>query len=239
MTSAFGLGMFGTVALLPIMLESLMGYPPETTGLVMAPRGAGSALGMFLVSRLITHTDPRWLILVGLTLSGAGTYAMTWYDLAISPGWLIWPGAVQGFGMGMIFVPLGALAYQTIPQAATDQASSIFNLSRTIGASIGISLVSTVLSRENQINWNQLGGHITPFNPTLQDWLAVKGLALADPLTPQLLAQELARHAAMIAFVDAFWFVTLSFLAVMPLLLLLRRRASPNTSPQQEQNAAA
>jgi DHA2 family multidrug resistance protein len=239
MTCAFGLGMFGTIALLPIMLENLMGYPPETTGLVMAPRGAGSALGMLLVSRLIARTDPRWLILFGLALSGAGTYAMTWYDLAISPEWLIWPGALQGLGMGMIFVPLGALAYQTIPQAATDQASSIFNLSRTIGASIGISLVSTVLSRENQINWNQLGGQITRFNPALQDWLALKGLALADPLAPQLLAQELARHAAMIAFVDAFWFVTLSFFAVVPLLLLLRRRALPNTSPQPEQHAVA
>lgn len=223
MIGAFGLGMFGTIALQPILMEELLGYPASTTGLVMGPRGIGSAFGMLMVSRLITRFDPRYLVATGLTICAATTWVMTQYYLDISPIWLLWPGTVQGIGMGMIFVPLTTIAYQTLPHDAVDQAAGIFNLARTIGSSMGISIAATVLTRSTQAHWNHLGSHIQPFNPAVHDWLAAHGLTQADPQAPALLARELFRQASMQGFTDTFSMIMWSFVVLAPLLLLLRR----------------
>jgi len=230
MMAGFGMALFGMIALQPLMLERLFGYSAQTTGLVMAPRGLASALGMFVVSRLINRVGAPRLVLVGLALAAAGTWPMTWYNLNLSISWFIWPGVLQGLGMGMVFVPLSALVYETLPRSATDQGSAIFNLARTVGSAIGISVAATVFTRMTQVNWDSLGGNINPYNPALQQWLAVKHLTIADPLAPQLLAHELERQASMIGFIDAYWFVTLSFLFLTPLLLLFRRKPSASLS---------
>lgn len=223
MMAVFGMGLFGTIALQPLMLERLFDYPAQTTGLVMAPRGLASAIGMFVVSRLINRLGAPRLVLVGLMLAACGTWLMTWYSLDLSIGWFVWPSILQGLGMGMIFVPLSTLVYETLPRSATDQGSAIFNLARTVGGAVGISLAATVLTRMTQVNWNRLGGDINPFNPALQQWLAVHQLDLSNPLAPQLLSHELGRQASMIGFLDAFWFITLGFIVMAPLLLLFRR----------------
>ena len=222
MITAFGLGLFGTIVLQPMMLERLFDYPAQTTGLVMAPRALGSAFSMAVVSRLIVRMDPRRLIVAGLAFATLGTWLMSRYTLEISPGWIVWPGVIQGLGLGLIFVPLATVAYETIPQTETDAASGIFNLGRTIGSSIGISVVATLLSRAEQYSWNRLGGNISPFNPQLHAWLQSRHLSLGEPLAPRLLASELSRHATMVAFVNVFWLVALSFVILFPLVLLLR-----------------
>jgi len=148
---------------------------------------------------------------------------MTWYDLDVSLNWFIWPSLLQGLGMGMIFVPLSTVAYATLPRTATDQGSAIFNLARTVGIAVGISLAATVLTHMPRVNWNRLGGDINAYSPALQHWLAAKHLSMADPLASRLLASELGRQASMLGFIDAFWFVTLGFLVLAPLLLLRRK----------------
>jgi DHA2 family multidrug resistance protein len=233
MMAVFGMGLFGTIALQPLMLERLFDYPAQTTGLVMAPRGLASAVGMFAVSRLITRLGAPRLVMAGLVLAASGTWLMTRYNLELSIGWFVGPSLLQGLGMGMIFVPLSTLVYETLPPSATDQGSAIFNLARTVGSAVGISLAVTVLTRMTQVNWNRLGGDINPFNPALQQWLAAQRLVLSDPLTPQLLSRELERQASMIGFVDAFWFVTLTFVVLAPLLLLFRRKANATGSDAQ------
>ncbi len=224
MMAGFGMALFGMIALQPLMLERLFHYPAETAGLVMAPRGLASAFSMFVVSRLITRVGAPRLVFVGLVLAASGSWMMTWYNLDASIGWFIWPSVLQGLGMGMIFVPLSALVYETLPASATDHGSAIFNLARTIGSAVGISIVATVFTRMAQVNWNHLGGNINPYNPALQHLLAVKHLTMADPLTPRLLAHELASQASMIGFIDAYWFITLSFVLLAPLLLLFRHK---------------
>jgi DHA2 family multidrug resistance protein len=222
MIMAFGVGMLSTIALQPIFLENLLGYPAGTAGLVMAPRGIAVAVGMASVAVLINRVEPRWLVLTGLSLAACGSYAMTWYNLDVDEFWIIAPGIVQGVGMGMIFVPLSTLAYRTLPRDATDQAASVFNLARTIGGSVGIAIAATVLTRQSQANWQALGGEINPYNPSLQDWLNGAGLSMSDPLAVQVLAQELARQSSMLGFIAAFVFITLSFLALIPFVLLLK-----------------
>ena len=223
----FGLALFGTIAIQPLLMERLLGYPVQTTGLVMAPRGFGAAFGMLVVARLSGKVDPRWIIAAGMVLAGTATWMMSWYNLDISPGWLIWPGVLQGVGMGSIFVTLSTLAYATLPPSQTDAGAGLYNLARSVGSSIGVSIAATWYSRFGQADWNHLGGHINPFNPALNHWLQAQGLTLDNPLTPQLLAHELGGQASMRAFTQVFGMIALSFVLMAPLLLLLKPRSGP------------
>lgn len=220
---AFGVGMLSTIALQPLFLEHLLGYPASTAGLVMAPRGIAVAIGMIVVATLIQRIDARWLVFVGMTLSAAGTYVTTTYNLEVDRFWIIAPSIVQGIGMGMIFVPLSTLAYQTLPKDASDQAASIFNIARTIGGSLGIAIGATVLTRATHENIQSLAAGINPYNPALQGWLNSTGLAPNDPRALQVLGYELTRQSTMIGFIEAFGFVTLSFLVLIPFVLLLKQ----------------
>jgi DHA2 family multidrug resistance protein len=217
-----GLGMFGALVVQPLMLESLLGYPALTTGLVMAPRGLASMAGMVLVGRFIRHLDVRLIIGTGMALAALGSHFMTSYDLAIDPWAATWPGLLQGLGMGLMMVPLSTLALSTLPPAALSEAAGLFSLFRTVGASAGIAVVETVASRHGQMAWNQLGGHIQPFNPALSGYLAPIHLGPGDPRGVAVLTAMLAQQAQMQAVLDVFQLVTWSFVAMLPLLLLLK-----------------
>lgn len=214
---------FGLLTLQPIMMQDLLNYPVLTTGLVMAPRGFASAFSMFIVARLMGKVDLRILIVLGLLLSAAGTYVMTQFSLYISEPYLIWSGVVQGFGMGLIFVPLSTLALATINRAQGAEASGLFSFGRSIGSSIGISALTTLLSQESQINWNRLGGNMNPANPALYQWITAHQLSFTNPLTPQLLGVTLNAQSSMIGYVDCYYLTFLGFLAMIPLVFLLRQ----------------
>ncbi len=220
--TVFGLGLYGMLVLQPMLLESLLDYPTFTTGLVMAPRGIASMLSMFIVGRLINRTGARPLITVGILLSVVGTFATTHYNLAIDPFWIIWPIVVQGLGLGMIFVPLAAVAFATLRPEQSAEAAGMYSLLRTIGSSVGISIVSTVMTREGQVAWNQLGGHLQPYNPAVYLYLDRLHLLPADPAGAAVLGLTLGRQAQMIALVDAFTLIAWSFVAMLPMVLLLR-----------------
>lgn len=220
----FGLGLFGTIALQPLMLEDLFGYNPQTAGLVMAPRGIASAIGMFTISRFIDKVDLRLIIATGFIFAASGTYLFTTVNLNAAEIDFILPSVVQGLGMGMIFVPLSTLAYETLPKAESSQAAGIYNLSRTLGSSVGISIVMTVLGHADKMSQQGLSAHVTAQNPEVSRWLATQGLSLSQ-LQPaiQKLADEVNRQALMVAFMDTFWIVMMSFVVLMPLLLIIRR----------------
>ena len=218
----FGLALFGTIAIQPMLMEQLLGYPVQTTGLVMAPRGFGAAFGMLIVARVAHRVDPRWIIATGMVVAGSATWIMSWYNLSMSPGWLLWSGVLQGIGMGAIFVTLSTLAYATLPASQTDAGAGLYNLARSVGSSIGVSIAATWYSRFSQADWNQLGGHINPFNPAVRQWLHAEGSSLADANAPVLLASELSRQSAMLAFTQVFSMIALSFVLMLPLLLLLK-----------------
>ncbi|MCA9772729.1 MAG: DHA2 family efflux MFS transporter permease subunit [Myxococcales bacterium] len=218
-----GMGLYGTMVALPLLLERLLGYPPMETGLVMAPRGIASAVAMMVVGRLVPRIDPRKIIALGILLSTAATAFMAGYNLEISAAYIIWPGVIQGIGLGFIFVPLTVVAYESLPPEASASAAGVFSLIRTLGGSIGISVVSTVIVRGTQANWNRLGGHVSPFNPDLPAWLGAQGLSLQDPEAIARLAGELARQAEMLAYVGAFHMISLFFLCMLPLAFLAQR----------------
>lgn len=221
---AMGLGLFGGLVLQPILLEGLLQYPIVTTGLVMAPRGVATAVAMIIVGRLVGKVDTRYLIGVGMVLGAIGSWAMTHYSLEVSTFWIVWPIIVQGLGFGLIFVPLSAIAYLTLPRSRTAEAAGIYSLVRTIGASVGISIVTTLVTRETQVNWSELGAHITKFNPAVTAYLQTLHLKPTDPLAAQVIAAQIAQQAEMNALVDVFKLTAWSFVAMLPLVLLLRGR---------------
>ncbi|HVC10815.1 MAG TPA: DHA2 family efflux MFS transporter permease subunit [Burkholderiales bacterium] len=221
--AAFGLGMYGNMAMQPLMLEGLLNYPAFSAGLVMAPRGLASMLSMLLVGRLVNSVGPQRLVAIGIAIAAFGTYAMTWYSLDVDPWWIVWPILVQGFGMGMVFVPLSVVAFATLPKPSVPEATGLYSLLRTVGASVGIAIVATVLTRQTQVAWNSLSGHVNAFNPAVYEFLGRLHLDLSSPLAPQALGMELSRQSQMVAFIDVFMFITWSFLAMLPLVFMLRR----------------
>lgn len=219
--SLFGLGLFGAMVLQPMMLENLLGYPAFTTGLLMAPRGLASMISMMVVGRIIGRFQPRILVTIGLVLGMIGSWSMTRYSIYTGTWSLVWPVIIQGFGLGLIFVPLSTVAFATLPRESSAEAAGLYSLTRTIGSSIGISVVATMMTREAQVAWNQLGGHINPYNPAVSNYLARTGLHLTDPHAIALLTHELARQAQMQGMIDAFVLVAWSFVIMLPFALLL------------------
>ncbi|MGD2171202.1 MAG: DHA2 family efflux MFS transporter permease subunit [Gammaproteobacteria bacterium] len=228
-----GLGLFGSMILQPLMLEGLLGYPTLTTGLTLAPRGLASMFSMMLVGRLINRYDPRLLIVAGIAIFGVGSYMTTQYSLQLSMTWVIAPMILQGMGLGMVFIPLSTLAFSTLPQQYSAEAAGMYSLLRTIGSGIGVSVVVSVLTRHAQVAWNNVGGHVQPFNAALAPYLSRLGMNEHSPQAAAVLTRELARQSQMIGFLDAYIFVTVAFCAMLPLVFMMRNSSSqpPATEP--------
>jgi len=164
-TAITGLLMIVTATLLPPFLQQLKGYPVFTTGVVMAPRGIGTMISMFMVSRLIGKVDARWLIAIGLSLCGLSLYDMTQFSIDVSEGQVIWNGFMQGIGLGLVFPPLTTLAFATVPARIRTEGAAINALMRNLGASIGVAVLVAMLDRNTQINRSTLAEYLTPFSP--------------------------------------------------------------------------
>lgn len=223
LVTTFQLSLFATILLTPLYLEHLLGYPADLAGWLMAPRGAASLVSMLLVGRLIGHVAPRTLILAGIVLWTLGSFPMTYYSLNVNVWFLIWPALIQGLALGFIFVPGATVAYATLPRTASSEAAGLYNLIRTIGTGIGISIAATIFAHQTQVAWSETGAHIQPFNPALEGYLGQLGLSPADPQAPGVLAHELARQAQMIAMIDTYAAVAWSFLLMLPLAFLIKR----------------
>lgn len=223
----FGLGLYGVMVVQPMMMEGLLNYPALTTGLAMAPRGISGMISMIVVSRLINRVDPRWLIITGIIICVIGMSVGTHYNLTVSISWLIWPLLIQGFGLGMVFVPLSTVAFSTLPAHLRTEAAGLFSLLRTIGGAIGISVAITVFTRHAQMLWNHLGGYIQPYNVAVYQYLYQLHLKPTQPLGTALLTAEMGRQANMVAFTNVFAFISWSFMMMIPLVLLLKKRHKP------------
>src|ERR1700681_4020615 len=173
-----GVVLLATLAMLTPYLERLMNYPVLTAGLVLAPRGLGTMLAMVIAGQLLRHIDPRPLIAVGLGITGLALYLMTGFTPDVSQGTLIRTGLVQGFGIGCVFVPLGTVAFGTLPPALRTQGTGLFNLMRNIGASIGISMMGYLLVRNSAVTQAGLVEHVTPFRQVIRDHAQQLGFAI-------------------------------------------------------------
>jgi len=230
----FGLALFGTMVILPIMLEGLMRYEAFTAGLVMAPQGIGAMIAMMFAGRMLGRgVNPRNIVLVGIVFGAFGTYLTTLYNLDISMAWVIWPSFIRGIGFGLVTIPLFTLAFMTLKTTQQAEGSGIFNLMRTLGGSIGIAIVSTVMTQETQVGWNQMGGLINPFNPAFYRYLTAAGLT-PGPTTWHLLGNVVVYDQAnMRGTLDAFILVFYGFLVLIPLIMFLKKPPGSSASVTQ------
>ena len=212
------------------MMEGLMGYPPDIAGLVMMPRGLAEAMGMMTAVILVKFINAKHVMLLGIAFSVYGSYLLTQLTLMVDQYALIIPSIIQGAGIGMLFVPLSSLAYATLAPEHATNAASIFNLSRTIGSSMGISLASTIYTRSSQTQWNVLGENVTPYNPQVNEWLSSIQMTLDDLQSPKVLEQLVQQQSSMVGFLDTFHFVMWCFIFIAPLLLLIKSSANNKTT---------
>jgi DHA2 family multidrug resistance protein len=228
----FGFVLYGSIMLLPLYLQTVMGYDATLAGMSLAWGGVGSLMIMPIVGRLTAVVDNRWLVGVGLLINALAVYLMSLFNTQIDFATATWPRFVQGFGLGTTFVSLTTLTMSRITQERMGNATGIFNLMRNLGGSFGVATATTLLSRRGQFHQSRLVEHLTPFSLPFNEWRErVGGLLDLGPDwnlwdAPQSLAglyQEVQRQAQMLSFCDDYWFFTLIFLALIPLVLLMRR----------------
>jgi MFS transporter, DHA2 family, multidrug resistance protein len=228
-----GLVLYATRALIPTMLENLLGYPVATTGLVTAPTGVGTMLAMLIAGRVIGKVDLRLTLLVGFLISAFALWQMTGYSLDLSQGDIIWPGVIQGIGTGLVFVPLSAATFATLSPEMRAQGTSLYSLVRNIGSSIGISLVQVLLVRNTVIAHASLAERVTAASSAWHNPAVSAAFDVHVPTAAALLDGAVNQQAAMIAYIDDFWFMLFLTLLVLPLLLLIRPPRGPVTEDPQ------
>ncbi|WP_448190944.1 DHA2 family efflux MFS transporter permease subunit [Azospirillum sp. sgz301742] len=222
-----GITYLASLALMTPYLQTLMGYPVVTAGLVMGPRGLGTMLCMFLVGKLIGRVDIRWLLSAGLAITGWAMYDMTGWTPDVSQWTIIRVGFVQGAGLGFLFVPLTTVTFSTLAPEKRGDGTGLYNLSRNIGSAVGISIVTALLTRNIQANHADIAAHVTPFN-RLFEAPAVE--RMLNPLTAAgraALDGLITQQATIISYIDDFKLLMILSLAVMPMVLLLRKPARP------------
>ena len=216
-----GVVLFATLALLPPFLQTLLGYPVFTVGLLLAPRGLGTMVAMLFVGRILSWMDARLPLSFGLVLSVYSLWWMESFNLDV-PMWdIVVTGVMQGFGIGFVWVSLTTVAFSTLPPAMRNEAAGLFNLMRNIGASVGISAMTALLTENIQTVHASLAGLVTPFrsefqNPTIHHFWnphTARGLAALNA--------EVTRQASMIAYLDDFKAIMLLTLLLLPLVLLI------------------
>ena len=216
-----GLLLVGTTALLPTMLQTLFGYPVVDSGILQMPRGIGMMLAMMGAGQLIGRVDARPMIFAGLAVTASSMWLMTQFAPAMDATPFIISGFLQGAGLGMVFVPLNTLAFATLPPDLRTDAAGFYMLLRNLGGSIGISLSVGILARQAQISHADIGANLSMTDMPWAD--GAIGKAIGNNSVVAMLDASVNKQAAMIAYLDVFTMMFWITIAMMPLLLLLRR----------------
>jgi len=222
---------FGSLVLLPLYLQLLMGYTATLAGMALSPGGITSLISMAIMGRLIGKIDARIILAFGISVVAYSFYMMTRFNLAADYHFVLMPRIVQGFGLGCLFVPLSTLTLTHIPREEMGNATGIFNLLRNLGGSFGIAFSATILARHAQINHNRLIEHVAPTDAIFQQAyyslrFRLPQLGVSEGVLDQsvfgTIYGELQRQALMLSFNDAFMYLFLLFFTIFPFLFLLK-----------------
>lgn len=214
--------LFGFVTLEPIMLENLFHYTPMLAGTTMIAIGVSSGVAMGLSSVLINKINIKIILITSMLTTAMGAFYFSSLSLSASEHNFIIGNAIFGFGLGFFMVPLTTYSLATLPSKHITEAAGLFAYGRMLGTSIGVSLLSTLVARETQINWLRLGANVNAFNNNLRIWLYQHHLTIQSPQAIGKLQTTLAAHASMIAFIDAFFLIGILLLVFMPLILMIK-----------------
>ncbi len=238
MMFVLGFGLYGTTVLLPLYVQQLLGYSAETAGMVLSPGGIATICAMPLVGFLISRVQARWLTAFGFAISAVAMFHMASINPQIDYHTAMMYRIYQSVGLAFLFVPITTIAYAGIAQAKNNQVSSIVNLSRNLGGSVGIAMVTTLLARRSQVHQHQLVSHLSGYDHPLQDALGdMTSMFQQRGYDPAGALQQSYGHlyglvqmqAAALAYVDAIWVMGVAALLMIPLVLLLRKN-DPRTA---------
>ncbi len=235
-----GFTLFGSTVLIPQLVQALFGYTATDAGLVISPGGFAIMLVLPIVGRLVGTVDVRKLIAIGVLICSAALYHMSGFSLQADYDAFMWARVYQTVGLAFLFIPINTVAFAGLPRAKTSAGSAIINLSRNVGGSFGISLVTTMLARQSQRHQNYLVEHVTPTDPAYQariDHLAALLMQKGHPADDSLqMAQGMVyravqEHASMLAYLDDFRYLAFAFVLLLPLVFLLHRPGAGRPAP--------
>jgi DHA2 family multidrug resistance protein len=231
--------LFASIVLLPIYLQTLMGYTAFLAGFVLGPGGMATLIALPLAGSLVNKVSPKALLAFGIIVNAYATYLMSNFNLSADFYTVIWPRIVLGIGMGFFFIPLTTMTMSGIRKEDMGNASAIYNLLRNLGGSFGVAFVTTMLSRRAQFHQNRLVENLTPFDSAYQmtsqetaRFLQYRGFenSLSEQGGLGVIYREILRQASMLSFNDAFRIVSIIMICVLPLVFLMRR-GKPGISP--------
>jgi len=232
-TAVIMAAMYSVLTMLPLFLQTLLGYKSQSAGLAIAPLGIGSMIAMPIVGILMSYVDGRWLMSLGIALITTAMFLFGNLTLDISMASIVWPDIIQGLGISFVMVPLMTMSLGTLPKEKIGNASGIFNLARNLGGSVGISVSETFLVRMTQTHQATLVTHMTPYDPVFQERLsgiaAGLGRYSAEPQAHMqaygLLHGMLLQQSNLMAYVDIFRWMALIAALCLPGVWLLRKVA--------------
>jgi DHA2 family multidrug resistance protein len=220
LSATIGVVAFATIPIITVMMQQLLGYTALRTGLVGAPRGIGTVLSMLVVSRLIGRIDARHFLWSGLALTAVGQFMYARINLFVDQETLVWAGLIQGLGSGLMFVPLSTIVFSTLPGELRNEGASMYNLTRNMGASLGISFLQREFIDGAATNHSRLVESVRPDAPGVQF-----GLPNFDFGSDAALAQingMITRQAAMLSYIEVFYLLGIISVVMLPTILLMR-----------------
>jgi DHA2 family multidrug resistance protein len=223
-----GIFLFSTMALLPPVMQGVMGYSVFGAGLVMMPRGIGSFLAMFVVGRLVGRVDTRLILIVGLGLCSLALLQMSHFSLTMDAWPFVTSGIIQGLGIGLLFVPLSVTAFATLSPALRSEGTAVYTLIRNMGSAVGISMMQSLNTRQAAVAHADMAGQLSPGNPAQSALIPQMGGAPGGGTALEMLNGQITAQATMVALVDVFRLMLLMTICVAPLLLIMRKpKAAP------------
>jgi DHA2 family multidrug resistance protein len=223
-------GLFGSIVLLPLFLQQLMGYNAFLAGFALAPGGLTTLLVMPIVGRLVTRINPKAILFSGLVLVSYSMIMMGRFNLYVDYDTVLWTRIVMGAGMGMVFIPLTTMAFTTIKKEEMGNATSIFNIVRNISGSFGIAFMTTILARRAQFHQFRFAEHLNPFDPRYQlgvnkamAALTAKSAGASVHAANGVIYRQLMKESNLLSFTDAFHIGAVVILCVLPLVFLLKQ----------------
>jgi DHA2 family multidrug resistance protein len=223
--------MMSGAALMAPMLQLLMGYDAMGAGMLMMPRGIGVFIAMPIATYLSRRIDTRWLIGAGIATIAVSLSMMTGFDLEMGNDLLIYSGLLQGIGMGLLMLPLNVLAFSTLAPALRTEGAAFYNLARSVGGSIAISIMGALLSRNIQISHADLSTHVTATNMPLLESGIIERFGMQGAVITRFVDAEINRQAAMIAYLDDFWLMMWAAILAIPLVFVMRPGERRGDSP--------
>ena len=226
-----GFVLYGSILLLPVLLQQLLGYTATLAGMVLSPGGVLTLVMMPIVGALVARVQARYLIMLGLGIVAYSMFYMAGFNLQIDFWIAVTARAIQGAGLAFLFVPINAAAFYFVPREKTGQGTAIINLIRNVGGSSGIAFVTTLLARHTQLHQSYLVDRLTPLNPVYNQAVAgIQATLIQQGVSPSqapvralgVIYRALHQQAAMLAYNDTFRILGVISLVLIPLMFLLK-----------------